>query len=620
MIDTSMAATLRALWTFLAVADAGGVSAGARRIGLAQSTVSGAIRDLERDIGGALFEITTLGLRPTEIGAKLRTIALSTALETEQALADLHAGKISHEPPVVVIVSGPAAGSLADWAVIGGALDEAWRAGTRTSPLVLSPDADAEGSGPDIRVRYELGVQEEARGRGCIKDDWRLLTPGAARDATPIDWRALGSMRAAVASFSAKATDALLGAAPWLRAARASPHGAHHGLQDHETDALLIPASALGAGLSASGLRAQPVVGAPVAPWVRVEVARESERALRVACSIAHRMRLATQRGAVQPRLRALDLHADLHCLQCFTATVETGATTRAAVALKIAQPALSVQIRKLEHAVKRSLFDRSSAGMTATAAGTRLFDMARPLLGEHGEAMAHLREQAAGGDTRRVRLGLIPPASEGSLVARAAAETIGAWRAAHPLSGLSVIEGFSGDQIRWLRNQRVDIAIIDTIDHEPGLEITPILSEPMMLVISTDSPWARETGPIPARRLAEIELVIPSRRFGLRRITERALAADGLKLRPAVEVDGFAVTLRLLRSGGFGAVLPASAVGEEIAGGRLVARTIIEPRSERRLCLAVRAGGARDETTRRLGEMIAGSFLKLRRAQAASL
>ncbi|MER8387997.1 LysR family transcriptional regulator [Mesorhizobium sp. M1329] len=76
---------LEVLSTFVEVADAGGVSAAARRLGLPKSIVSRRLQRLEQDLGTQLLVRTTRGAALTEAGATLREHAVRAISELEAA-------------------------------------------------------------------------------------------------------------------------------------------------------------------------------------------------------------------------------------------------------------------------------------------------------------------------------------------------------------------------------------------------------------------------------------------------------------------------------------------------------------------------------------------------------
>ena len=155
-----MAVTLRNLWRFLGAAGAGGVSSGARRMGLAQATVSASIRDLEEAAGARLFEPTPLGARLTSTGVGLRDHAVGLALDVEQGLSDLHAGRVGPGRAQALVLAGAPAGSWLDWAAISGALAHARRGGDRATRLALAADAPVPADG--IRVGWRVLPAGEA--------------------------------------------------------------------------------------------------------------------------------------------------------------------------------------------------------------------------------------------------------------------------------------------------------------------------------------------------------------------------------------------------------------------------------------------------------------------------
>lgn len=76
---------LEDLRTFVEVADAGGVSPGARRLGVSKSIVSRRLARLEEALGVQLLSRTTRGAVPTEAGATFREHAVRVAAELDTA-------------------------------------------------------------------------------------------------------------------------------------------------------------------------------------------------------------------------------------------------------------------------------------------------------------------------------------------------------------------------------------------------------------------------------------------------------------------------------------------------------------------------------------------------------
>ncbi|WP_197379403.1 LysR family transcriptional regulator [Mycolicibacterium mengxianglii] len=81
--------SLHRLRVFAAIADAGSVSAGARALGITQSTASTHLRQLETEVGSLLIERTGKQFRPTEAGTVLLGYAQRMIAIADEAVDDL---------------------------------------------------------------------------------------------------------------------------------------------------------------------------------------------------------------------------------------------------------------------------------------------------------------------------------------------------------------------------------------------------------------------------------------------------------------------------------------------------------------------------------------------------
>ena len=82
---------MKALRTFMAVMEEGSVNRAAARLGVAQPTLSRQIQALEQDVGGLLFERGAWGVRPTDLGFKLKAAMQPVLKAHDQAWADVTA-------------------------------------------------------------------------------------------------------------------------------------------------------------------------------------------------------------------------------------------------------------------------------------------------------------------------------------------------------------------------------------------------------------------------------------------------------------------------------------------------------------------------------------------------
>lgn len=272
----------------------------------------------------------------------------------------------------------------------------------------------------------------------------------------------------------------------------------------------------------------------------------------------------------------------DLKQLEYFVRVAELGSFTKAALALDVAQPALSRQVRLLEVELRQNLLIRNGRGATPTDAGK--------LLLEHGRGILHQVERAReelgrvrGALAGRVAIGLPP-----SLARVMTVPLTRAFRAQLPEASLSISEGLSATMQEWLHTGRLDIAVLYNATPAPDIEITPLMEEELLLVQPRPPGLAEEPPPppVPLAEVAALPLVIPSRPNALRMHVEAEMAAIGLRPTVALEIDGVSAILDLVADGAGAALLSRQAVVSSIRPSAYRMRPI-EPRLRTRVSLA---------------------------------
>ena len=246
----------------------------------------------------------------------------------------------------------------------------------------------------------------------------------------------------------------------------------------------------------------------------------------------------------------------DLKQIEYFVQVAELGSFTRAASVLRIAQPALSRQVRTLEVELRQNLLDRNGRGVTLTDAGQRLLAHGRGILQQVQRAKLDLEEQR-GAPVGRLALG-VPP-SVGRMLT---APLVHGFRKQFPRASLTMVEGLSTYVLEWLVQGRIDCAVVYNAAPSPALNLTPVLDERLFLLSATDKAKGK------ARRrsaslhdVAARELVIPSRPHAIRMLLETQLAAAGLKPRIGFEIESVPAILDLVEHGELHAVLTRSAL-----------------------------------------------------------
>ncbi|MGE0718029.1 MAG: LysR substrate-binding domain-containing protein [Alphaproteobacteria bacterium] len=289
----------------------------------------------------------------------------------------------------------------------------------------------------------------------------------------------------------------------------------------------------------------------------------------------------------------------DIRQLRAFAAVAEFGSFSRAAVALSLGQPVLSRQIKALEGELGARLLHRNGRGIILTEAGKLLDRYAKGMLETASRATSEIAAlQSAPRGT--VIVGM--PPSVGFVLT---VPLVREFRGTYPLIAIRVIEGFSGYLLEWLLTGKIDVAVLYNAPRMPNILSEPLLRDQLFLLGAAEDPSRLPAGPVAARRLTEIPLVLPSRPHGLRLVIDQVLGKAGITLDPELEVDAVPSTQRLVEEGLGYTIHSYSSVHHLVEEGRIRTWPIIEPELSRQLILATSSQRPATAATRALTDMI---------------
>jgi DNA-binding transcriptional LysR family regulator len=201
----------------------------------------------------------------------------------------------------------------------------------------------------------------------------------------------------------------------------------------------------------------------------------------------------------------------DIDLLRAFLFVQQTGGFSQAAALLNRTQPAISLQIKRLESRVGSPILERSRNGtVSLTATGITLAEYAHQILAMHDEALSRL---AAPSIRSRVRIGILEELGHSRLPL-----VLRAFSQAFPNTSPQVHVGLSNQLVNDLMLGRLDIAVVAG---EPGfLQGVPLWSEPLVWVGSSAVPMPLKP-PLPL-------VLLPDPCF-YRRAAAEALAGAGM-------------------------------------------------------------------------------------------
>jgi DNA-binding transcriptional LysR family regulator len=240
----------------------------------------------------------------------------------------------------------------------------------------------------------------------------------------------------------------------------------------------------------------------------------------------------------------------DLRQIAYVEAVARNANFTRAAAELHVAQPALSVAIRRLEAELGVRLFERTSRRVTLTPAGSAFLERAGRVRREV-DALAHEMREYAGGIRGRLRL------SAWYHVEPDIVEFMRDFIAADPLVEVSIQELPAAEALAALRAGDIDLAAVvrfRELDLD-DLERVTLRTEPAVLVVREDDPLANADA-LDLTDLSGLPFVVTRPGTGLRRLFDHVFAGAARAPHIAIETNELAAMVAFASAGLGGAIL----------------------------------------------------------------
>lgn len=202
-----------------------------------------------------------------------------------------------------------------------------------------------------------------------------------------------------------------------------------------------------------------------------------------------------------------MDQKVELRHLRYFLAVAEELHFGRAAQRLRIAQPALSQQVRQLEKIIGVELFARTSRSVRLTEAGATFRQRARDLLGRLAD---DLDEAGRIGRGEAGRLDLAFSSSAVSIVS----EHIREFSRFRPDVQVTSHDGVTADVLAALERGTADVALVRDVQERDDITLTLLASERLVAVVPAGHPAAGRDR-VEASALAGYPLILFSRSIG---------------------------------------------------------------------------------------------------------
>lgn len=254
--------------------------------------------------------------------------------------------------------------------------------------------------------------------------------------------------------------------------------------------------------------------------------------------------------------------HVTFRQLQTFVAVVRQGSFSKAAEELFLAQPTISLQIKKLTEAVGLPLLEQVGRDVRPTDAGMDLFDACRALfqIFENLDTQISDRKGLRRG---KLRLGVVTTAKY------IAPELLAAFGGLYPGIEFSMKVSNRNEIIRRIQNNEDDLYVMGQVPtEEVDVEAIPFALNPLTVMVPRGHPLTELPGPVPLQAIENVPFLIREPGSGTRHAYLRLFHEQGLKPNVAMELSSNEAIKHAVASGLGISILSIHSLALERLGG----------------------------------------------------
>lgn len=254
--------------------------------------------------------------------------------------------------------------------------------------------------------------------------------------------------------------------------------------------------------------------------------------------------------------------------LRAFCQTARLGSVSRAAEALFVSQPAITLQLQALERELGQKLFERSGRRLVPTRAGEALYELALPLVDGIDTLPTAFRNALKGLDAGELNI-----AANSSTILYLLPRIVERFREYHPDVRLSLHNTVSADGTDLLRSDAVDLVVGSMHDVPADLSYEPLHRFEQRLVMPPGHPLA-EKADLTLADIGQHGLILPPKRQITWRLVDLVFQQNRVPYTVALEVGGWEVIKQYVAMG-MGISILSSICLTDADRGRLVTRPL---------------------------------------------
>ncbi len=284
----------------------------------------------------------------------------------------------------------------------------------------------------------------------------------------------------------------------------------------------------------------------------------------------------------------------NLRQVEAFKAIMECGSITRAAVALRVSQPAVTKSLQLLEHSLGLKLFTRTPKGLIPTYEARAFYtEVDRSFTGL--ASLARFAQDLRSMRHERLVVSVIP-----ALSLRWLPEVIASFLAKYPEASFNFQASSSSHTMQLVGQRHIDLGIAQSRLEDPSMERIPLMDLPLVCVMPAGHPLAA-LEVVTAQHLRNQRFISLSAQDVATIQLRRLMSDEGVELTPEIEVALALSVFELVNRG-----LGIGIIDAESATNRPSPNVVIRPFSPA-LSMPIFILRLREEPTSLLAERFIG-------------
>lgn len=231
----------------------------------------------------------------------------------------------------------------------------------------------------------------------------------------------------------------------------------------------------------------------------------------------------------------------ELRQLRSFSAAARLKSISRAANELEVGQPTVTTHIKKLEHELGVTLFDRIKRPIQLTLVGSTLAELATPLIKE----IDSLAKDAS----RKEEQGPVTIASTAEIIPQVLLEGVKIFKARFPRVMVRIRSRRREDVLKLVESGEVDMGVVPGPERNPSLDFESAFGYERVLIAPKGHPIAQKPL-ISLDQIAAWPLVLMGPRTHTRTVLENEFRRKGFLWEVVVELDSMDVIKRYVAEG----------------------------------------------------------------------